>query len=494
MDGDMNVNVSVNQGEAADAMRDAPSTAQNQQPSTLWRTPSRRKRPRVQDSSLDQSQSSDHTPHNYDDDDSQDHHQDVLQVDINTTPRAPVSFHPPSARPARPRPSSTWSASASASTSTSTTGEGNSKSTGSPRKKLRNLGIRDDGIEARAFRPGDPDLPRELVDIWARMVQASKGVGVISPTQKDKIEEMAHSSLGGIMLPQQMQYMYALSCDERDQLGPTPSIDDAMDLVNWAIECQDRNAEEAAWNSSIHSRLLSLALYKDGRFRSDCLVGFSQWQVEHPPTSYPPSGFAMFTLLTFPRLLLVLFSTSATIIPQYTTANVATKKVDFCLHLNPRNDPVAGDAAAQQVSILRRTLPCNSISHTDLDELSLRPITASIETKRLDGARPGESHLQIGTWHAAQWRLLEDLTRQGRRDFSVQAGSGGSHELEQGQESHGRLPLFLPAVVINGHDWSFAATTRKGRKTVRLITPSKGAYSVVLSSDLSDDEYHLTAC
>lgn len=98
-----------------------------------------------------------------------------------------------------------------------------------------------------------------------------------------------------------------------------------------------------------------------------------------------------------------------------------------------------------------------------MDELSLRPITASIETKRLEGAKPGEAHLQIGTWHAAQWRLLEDIVRQAPQDVRA---SGKSKE----QDVYRRLPAFLPAVVINGHDWSFAATTRKGRKTVRLTT------------------------
>lgn len=259
----------------ADATRYAKASA-------LW-TPSRRKRTRVQDDGLDQShgQSSHLTSCDHD---RQFHQED----DIFATPRAPVSLTQPSEQ--------SWSASASTtSTSNSTTGEGGSKSRGSPKKKLRNLGIRDDGIEARAFRSGHPDLPDELVGIWTMMVQTNKGIGVISPTQKDKIEEVAskpNQGAGGLLAPQQMQYMYSPSIIERDHLGPTPSIDDALDIVNWAIECQDRNAEEAAWNSHIHSRLLSLALYKDGRFRNDSLIGFSQWQVEflqHPVPSFAPS-------------------------------------------------------------------------------------------------------------------------------------------------------------------------------------------------------------
>ncbi|KAH7124513.1 hypothetical protein EDB81DRAFT_664128 [Dactylonectria macrodidyma] len=91
-----------------------------------------------------------------------------------------------------------------------------------------------------------------------------------------------------------------------------------------------------------------------------------------------------------------------------------------------------------------QALPYHVINHTDFLPLRSHPITVSIETKRRGTGSEG-AELQLGTWHAAQWNFLQDRI----------AARGSFEGLD-----------LLPAIVIEGHRWSFAATTRKNRKTV----------------------------
>ncbi|KAH8661820.1 hypothetical protein BGZ61DRAFT_296295, partial [Ilyonectria robusta] len=97
------------------------------------------------------------------------------------------------------------------------------------------------------------------------------------------------------------------------------------------------------------------------------------------------------------------------------------------------------------VQILRRMLPAGVINHTDFHPLRDRPIAISIETKSRGRAQSETAELQLGTWHAAHWRFLEDLISR----------TGGSLD---------GLP-FLPAVSVQDHGWSFAAMIREGHRT-----------------------------
>lgn len=108
----------------------------------------------------------------------------------------------------------------------------------------------------------------------------------------------------------------------------------------------------------------------------------------------------------------------------------------------------------------RRIIRWNVINHTDFAPFRNRPIAVSIETKMRGGAQPATAELQLGIWHSAQWKLLEDLV----------ARSGGSFD---------GLP-FLPAVVVQGHEWSFAATTREERHTVLWLERGFGSSSSLL--------------
>ena len=147
-------------------------------------------------------------------------------------------------------------------------------------------------------------------------------------------------------------------------------------------------------------------------------------------------------------------STTAGLIRGYIPPQGPGKKVDFVLHLDPEafssgaahgnaEQLMAGEAAKRINELRLRDMPLGSINHTDYEALNGRPIAVSIETKRA-GVSDVEAGLQIGMWLAAQWNML----RQRRR-------SGCDDQLE-----------FLPAIIIRGHDWMFAATSREGEKTV----------------------------
>lgn len=97
-----------------------------------------------------------------------------------------------------------------------------------------------------------------------------------------------------------------------------------------------------------------------------------------------------------------------------------------------------------------------TVNHTGYLALAGRPITFSIETKREDMDMDA-AVLQIGTWCAAQWKMLRLLLE--------------DMHGEEGAQIALRELAFLPAIFVHGHDWSFAATTLEGRKAVSLDAP-----------------------
>lgn len=184
------------------------------------------------------------------------------------------------------------------------------------------------------------------------------------------------------------------------------------------------------------------------------------------------------------------YSTSARIIDDFLPRVARTKKVDFCIVIDPDYSGIPDpDVLKARVDSLRKVLPELSINHCGQTHLESRPIAISIETKRED-SRAAEAQLQIGTWHAAQWNLLSRLVRLAEERLTDQrheqqpAAAHGDENTPPQLASAGdntgqtdtlassivtsklaQLP-FLPAVVVQGHDWYFAASTREGDKTV----------------------------
>lgn len=167
-------------------------------------------------------------------------------------------------------------------------------------------------------------------------------------------------------------------------------------------------------------------------------------------------------------------------------------KVDYCLIVNgaetfarPAVDVTdeTTSTPAKTIEQLRRKSPGISINHTDFDPLRKWPIAVSVVTKR-----PGESHeqaeLQIGVWQAAHWKMLE-WQQQGprRRQQQAEEGGHGNGEGEAGETTPplGRIAhfstaavasallVFLPAIIVVGHNWKFVATTREGDDVGRTV-------------------------
>ncbi|KAF5016976.1 hypothetical protein F66182_11174 [Fusarium sp. NRRL 66182] len=324
------------------------------------------------------------------------------QDDTDRTPRAPRSqrmrgFPISSDAPGFARDAQAHSVTASQST------QSQASSRSSPSKQLASLEISPRGFEPREFTAEDDRLPRQLRDILDGLQDIKDSAfGIISRNWEEEISSLAKTDH---QFSRIRNHMFA-DPSFRDKFGPTPSPEDARSLATEAADCHVTAQNEAGWNMMVHYPLLSQAVY--GSQRQKQLVGVAP-------------------------------CTTAKIIQEYLQSPTQAKMIDFCIYLDPKDN-------AAEVEEARRILPCGYINHTDFYSLRNRPIALSIETKAASNTPAGSAELQIGTWHSAQWRFLEDL---------VSRNTG----------SMDGLP-FLPAIIAQGHQWSFAATTRVGQKTV----------------------------
>jgi hypothetical protein len=166
-----------------------------------------------------------------------------------------------------------------------------------------------------------------------------------------------------------------------------------------------------------------------------------------------------------------------------------SKKVDFVMAVNAKNDQDHGPVAEARIQQLCARRPGLGVNHCVHESLARRPVAVSIETKK-GGDSSDQAVLQMGTWLAAQFNLLRELVGEagcwavenasmtagvtaGQSDISpddevITARRGGDdleRTLPTNEQQLAGLP-FLAAVIIHGHDWYFAAATREGQKTV----------------------------
>ncbi|KAJ5288456.1 hypothetical protein N7508_011231 [Penicillium antarcticum] len=285
----------------------------------------------------------------------------------------------PTASPSRSDRSESWS-------------ESQASGRSSPLKRMVAMELAPNGLETKRMESGDPGMPSALAQFSSEL-------------------DMSRSPLSSLFA------FHVRFPADRDQYGPTPSLDRVDSLVKKSVRCQDSQQDESGWNMLVHCPLLEQAL--DNIETQNQSIGFEP-------------------------------CTTAKIIQEYLPTGFMPKMVDFCMYVDIGTDKATRDVSKR----LRQELPCGVINHTEFHALRQRPITVSIETKTPRGAQPAAAELQISTWHAAQWRLLEDLV----------ARTGGSF-----------VDLtFLPAVIVNGDEWSFAATTREEQNTVLWLEKSSG--------------------
>jgi len=117
--------------------------------------------------------------------------------------------------------------------------------------------------------------------------------------------------------------------------------------------------------------------------------------------------------------------------------------VDFAIHIEPDTAMIN----AMRIIAAHHPLDTASVNHTYHAPLRTKPISVNIETK-LTGQHWNSAVVQLGVWMAAQFKKLEQMVTEANGELSS-------------------LP-FLPAIVIQGHDWNFLAVTLdKDRRTVR---------------------------
>lgn len=118
-----------------------------------------------------------------------------------------------------------------------------------------------------------------------------------------------------------------------------------------------------------------------------------------------------------------------------TLATQHKKRVNFCFLV----EPIQGIHAADYLSKKSQLSPHGSINHTDFAPLRACPISVSIETK-LTGEDWQSAMSQQTVWLSAHWNRLNRLTN-------------------DSQPARDEL-CFLPAIIVQGHDWTFLAATR----------------------------------
>lgn len=137
----------------------------------------------------------------------------------------------------------------------------------------------------------------------------------------------------------------------------------------------------------------------------------------------------------------------------YQSAVSPQKQVDFCVYLEPE---VLGEAGL--IDDVRNLLPEQSLNHTAALPVRHRPIAFSIETKKT-GEGAEAARLQIGVWLAAQWRFLEVLAGLSHGEDRVVLNTSPTSAVDT-------LPLFLPGIVIQGHDWNLYIATQENGNIV----------------------------
>ncbi|KAF4922554.1 hypothetical protein CGCVW01_v005219 [Colletotrichum viniferum] len=296
----------------------------------------------------------------------------------------------------------------------------------SPTKRLAAVSLGDSPLDTKEFAKGVQTPPAgPALDMFDKMEDLNNNEGLLPEAMRPVFQEYA--KIGKV--PRIGNAAFGNS-GQRDALGSTPSVDRVLDLLQEAMRCQELVHTEHGWNCSVHFPLLKLAIHgADGRKKQ--LVDLDSCTHAKPLLAYRSrSGYT------------------------------PTHMVDFCINLCPRQAGPDYAHAVNAIDVLRTELTDNSINHTGHNPLLRDPISVSIETKRPDEGNQKQA-LQIGVWQTAQWRHLEKLVQM-RLDAD---GEPPQTRQERCDEVLGQLD-YLPALLVRGHDWYFAATRKEGRKTV----------------------------
>ncbi|KAK7433525.1 hypothetical protein Landi51_13880 [Colletotrichum acutatum] len=369
-----------------------------------------------------------------------------VNPDLDSTP---TSYHPE--RPPISQANSVASSSLASYTSDLSLGSG----PGTPTKKRRRqssprkqtvLMAMEKAVESVSF-DSDADLPPAVDDIVSRIEELARGEGIVSHTEKETLNQQRGAS-------RRFRWIKETSFarppsgqveSTRDELGPTPTLETVNKIWTDADDCQSFQHFEMQWNCAVHFKILEVAL-------------------------------AHFQHLGFCNC------TGVQIHPNYTRGAKAShhnKKVDFCVFVNEHSPELTRAAL---------TSPFQSVNHTEYPALLERPIALSLETK-VTGQDWAEAFNQISVWLLAQWDALDDLVLRTRSRGSAASDGVRSGNVNDPKPSAAAAAglVFLPGIVVQGHDWYFVAMTRSAAGKSRLYSrvlcgstqKTEGVYQVV---------------
>ncbi|GKU16665.1 hypothetical protein FLAG1_12068 [Fusarium langsethiae] len=267
-------------------------------------------------------------------------------------------------------------------------------------------------IDTRTMNPNAPGIPPDLKVLLKDFQNITMCYNFLPKRLQAGIEAKSVSD-------ESLQLIHSFAYTAPDENVVTGVDDEAREMpvylllqiidqiVDKAARCQIRSYDETGWNHLVHTPLM------DAVFNNACWPG-------SPLANYSPCM-------------------NASITTSHHKFPIPSAKVDYVLYIDPSLD---SDKTYTAIRQLQESLVEQSVNHTMFSPLRDLPICLSIETKKYGGdLKKGDG--QLCSWQAAQWTALASL-----------AGDGIQ-----------RLP-FLPGVMVQGHEWKFVATTRRGDETV----------------------------
>ncbi|KAF5560460.1 CAMK CAMK1 kinase [Fusarium napiforme] len=272
--------------------------------------------------------------------------------------------------------------------------------TSSPTKQLRYAATQKTGFDDFKFDDFMDQLPPSLQDLHQQLLTIGYGFGLIPQTLKPQLQGLRNIPEFAFYDPDKHASSWRI---------PPPSF--IRQVLQSATKCEFGRHSEASWNMEVHRCVLDFAF----REANDASVGDYR------------------------------YCTTAHIIPEYKPFGTSSKCVDFCICVETPKESLE----RQKIDDAIKTRPGLSINHTDWGDLCKNPIALSIETKRQVSWE--KALLQIGTWHAAQWRSLR----------------GNIEAIE-----------FQAGIIVQDHDWFFVASTlQDGKSTTYHRLPLGSTYN-----------------
>ncbi|KAI1151233.1 hypothetical protein F4825DRAFT_462784 [Nemania diffusa] len=304
-----------------------------------------------------------------------------------------------------------------------------SRSSGSPRPPANNRAAH---LETTMVNPvvviqinrRDARMPPELVTMLNTLDGFQGRVGIVPDYLAVEIEARAKGD-------RELHNFQSSTFSKADKtttgapiIEPKILLDRVLEVLSAARECLNWRHSEATWNTLVHWPVFQLALGSTAVIEA---AGKSEGQKHQVFVGAMPCTEA-----------------------RLQGRSRGAKMVNYCIFVVPQGEDY------QQIYEMRQA--GYYVNHTDYPPLRHRPIVLSA-TSLTPGENYQDAQIQLGAWQAAQWTFLK------------LASSGVPQST---------LIPFLPALIIEGHEWSFAATTKVSKHTVLWLKQTIGSTHTAL--------------